>query len=307
MINIQEVIKLLNNENADNIICREFDLKPNNIAMFIAAMANITSEYGYIVIGASKSGKEYSINGISRSFRIDGVIKAALRKLSYQPNIEYQMCSIHGKNVCLIYVKKSNQDIYINNSSKCIEQTTDNYSDMTLLRALFLACIKLQRNYHYKNVTEDERNDYIRDLLETSGYHVKDQTRQGTSNSGKASGEVDILIQEKVLPIAIIEALNLSYLDTNYLDTHIDKIYKYDTLGNKSNFILSYVKVNDFGAFWTKYCKHIKEHNYQYDLTEIDESIEKEYNYSDIRLLMTKHNRSGRETLLYHICVKIQS
>lgn len=306
MINMKEVMQLLNDKDADNIICRKFDFKPNNIAMFIAAMASTASKYGYIVIGASKDTEGYSINGISKSIKIDGVIRTALKQLSDQPNVKFQMSIINGKNVWIIYVEKSEKDIFMGGREP-IGNTSAGCSKDKLLRDIFLACVKLQRNNLYRNVSEDERNDYLRDLLETNGYHVKDQTRQGVSNSGKASGEIDILIQDNGLPLAIIEALNLSSLNRSYLNMHLDKIYKYDTLGNAFNFVLSYVKVADFGVFWSKYCQHIKEHIYPYKLISIDESIDNEYKYSDIRLVVTKHNRNGRETLLYHICIKIQS
>ena len=62
-----------------------------------------------------------------------------------------------------------------------------------VFRDLFNACIKLQKNTTFTNVSEDQRNDFIRDILETAGYQIKDQTRQGKSASGKASGEIDIL------------------------------------------------------------------------------------------------------------------
>ena len=305
MIDMKEVTRLLSDKDAENIICREFDLKPKNIALFIAAMASTKSDYGYIVIGASKHSEGCRINGISRSFKIDGVIKAALKQLSIQPSVEFQMGSIDEKNVCVICVKQSERNIFVSN--EVLKDTNQVYSNDVLLRAVFLACVKLQRNNLFKDVSEDERNDYIRDLLETSGYQVKDQTRQGVSSSGKASGEVDILIDDKGMPITIIEALNLSSLDTNYLNTHLDKIYKYDTLGNRFNFILSYVNVKDFESFWAKYCQHAENHVYPHALVGIDDTRDKEYNYSDIRLLMTKHNRHGRETELHHICVKIHS
>ncbi|WP_253197902.1 hypothetical protein [Clostridium gasigenes] len=304
---MKEIKKLLCDKNADNIICRELDLKPSNIAMYITSMANNSNAHGYIIIGASKNEDIYTVNGISGSLKIDSVIQAALKQLSIQPIVEHQKCLLEGKNVWIIYVKKYIKDISASNNIKCIEQKEEYGSIKKLLKDLLLAYIKLQRNYLYKNVTEDERNDFIRDLLETNGYQVKDQTRQGTSNSGKSSGEVDILIQEQGFPFAIIEALNLSSLDTNYLDTHIDKIYKYDTLGNSCNFIVSYVKVKDFGTFWDKYTRHIKQHKYPYKLIGIEESIGEKYSYTDIRLLMTKHDRNGKDTLLYHICVKMQS
>lgn len=301
MINVKEVEQLLGEEKAVNIICRKFDFKPKNIAMFIAAMANTTEKYGYIIIGASKNEKGYSINGISGRLNVAGVIQSAIIQLSNQPIIEYQMCLIEGKNVCIIKVDKNGQDVFI---GKNTEEKT-NKQDI-LIRDLYLACIKLQSNSLYKNVTEDQRNDYIRDLLETRRYQVKDQTRRGTSNSGKASGEIDIFIHENGLPITIIEALNLSSLNTTYLDMHIDKIYKYDTLGNNFNVILSYVNVKDFYNFWTKYCDHIKTYHYPYPLIEVDENADSEYQFSDIRFIVTKHNRNGRDTFLYHMCVNLQ-
>ena len=153
---------------------------------------------------------------------------------------------------------------------------------------------QVTENTTFTNVSEDQRNDFIRDILETAGYQIKDQTRQGKSASGKASGE-----------ISIIEALNLNGLVTAYLDEHIDKIYKYDTLGNAFNFLVSYVKVKEFGEFWDKYVKHIKNYKYPYALVDVNENIQREYEYADIRYIITIHNRNGKETILYHICMKI--
>ncbi|MPM10896.1 hypothetical protein SDC9_57233 [bioreactor metagenome] len=185
-------------------------------------------------------------------------------------------------------------------------EAIERYSPDRLLSDIIWACIILQRNFHYKNVSEDERNDFIRDLLLAKGYSVKDQTRQGTSKRGKASGEVDILIEEKNIPYAIIEALNLASLNASYLDVHIDKIFKYDTLGYDCNFIISYVTIKDFNDFWNKYKLHIQAHKYLYQLCEYDESINDEFCFSDIKVALTKHNRNGKIMLLYHICVKMQ-
>ena len=110
-------------------------------------------------------------------------------------------------------------------------------SKVTILQDLLAACVKLQSNSTYFETSENQRNDYIRDLLKTEKYDVKDQTRRGISAIGKSAGEVDILIEEGGLPVTIIEALNLDSLDTNYLDRHLDKVYRYDTVGNLFNII----------------------------------------------------------------------
>lgn len=186
----------------------------------------------------------------------------------------------------------------------CIDSLWD-VDKETVFRDVFNACIKLQKNITFSNVSEDQRNDFIRDILETAGYQVKDQTRQGKSASGKASGEIDILLHDKGKPISVVEALNLNGLETAYLDEHIDKVYKYDTSGNAFNFLVSYVKVKNFGEFWEKYVEHIKKYKYPYEIIETRENDSKEYQYTDIRHINTIHNRNGRETTLCHICVKI--
>ena len=89
------------------------------------------------------------------------------------------------------------------------------------------------------------------------------------------------------------------------MDEHIDKVYKYDTSGNAFNFLVSYVKVKNFGEFWEKYVEHIKKYKYPYEIIETRENDSKEYQYTDIRHINTIHNRNGRETTLCHICVKI--
>ena len=77
-----------------------------------------------------------------------------------------------------------------------ILKATKKYSIEMLLNTVITTCLKLQCNYHYKNTTEDERNGYIRDLLQMGGYIIKGQTRFGESNVGKVAGEVDILVEE---------------------------------------------------------------------------------------------------------------
>ncbi|MDE7178467.1 MAG: hypothetical protein K2O59_11705 [Lachnospiraceae bacterium] len=179
-------------------------------------------------------------------------------------------------------------------------------SEVTILQDLLAACVKLQSNSTYFKISENKRNDFIRDLLKMAKYDVIDQTRRGSSLVGKCAGEVDILIEEDCLPVTIIEALNLDSLNTSYLDSHIDKIFSYDTVGNIFNIVLSYVSVSNFSEFCEKYSKHIKEYQYPYSLSSFDDSFRVEdFPYSDIRVMKTVHNRNGCDTVLYHVCVLI--
>lgn len=300
MIDISEVLILLKEPTSKNLICKEFEFRPQNLALFIAALSNMTDEYGYILIGASKNVEKYSVNGVSDELKIDEPIKRAVDLLSDRPKIEYGRFTVEGKNVYVIKVNKIITDIFIKKT-----ESTEFQADL-FIRDLYLACIKLQARKLFASVTEDERNDFIADLLETNGYQIKDQTRRGSSAVGKSSGEIDIFVEKNGMPITIVEALNLDSLNTTYLNTHLDKIYSYDTLGNAFNVCLSYVKVKDFGSFWNKYCEHVRKHTYPAMLISSNINADKEYPYSDIRFMTTTHIRSGKTTYLYHICVKIQ-
>lgn len=253
-----------------------------------------------ILLGVNKDESAYSINGISKAFSLDLPIRRALDLLSEKPMIESGSFEIEGKNVYAIKVIKITNEIFLNS-------LPTNHSLMELfIRNLYLACIKLQARKLYVDASEDERNDFITDLLETNGYHVKDQTRRGSSASGKSSGEIDIFVENEKMPLTIIEALNLNSLHTSYLDLHLDKIYSYDTVGNAFNICLSYVKVKDFESFWNRYSDYVKTRKYPAMLVSSDTNADKDYPYTDIRFMTTTHNRSGKSTILYHMCIKIQ-
>ena len=108
---------------------------------------------------------------------------------------------------------------------------------------------------------EDENtiNDRYRTSLLLKEYSASDQSRGGESESGKSLGSRDIVIRDKRRGSAetIIEAFNLDSLDTTVIDKHYEKlIVKYDTLGNKRNFILIYVKTESYNSLWNKYKNH---------------------------------------------------
>ncbi len=298
MIEINSVLKKLS-DGADDVIGREYELRPQVIAQLIECVSKRTKENGYVIIGAVNKNNGYSLNGIDMGIDIERLVKLAIQQICPQIQAEYLIQFMGGKKICIIQAKKYVTDEkQLSNEIKVVNRET-------VFKDLFNACIKLQKNSTFINVLEDQRNDFIRDILETGGYQIKDQTRQGKSASGILSGEVDILLHDKGRPISIIEALNLNGLKETYLDEHIDKVYKYDTLGNAFNFLVSYVKVKDFGRFWEKYVAHIRNYKYPYELVCVDDNITKEYDYADIRYISTIHNRNGKRTILDHICLKI--
>lgn len=279
-----------------NVIFQQFCVFPNQIIRYIETVAYGNLQYGYVLIGASKAENEYRMHGVDKRINMDNIIQSAIAQVQIRTEISYEICNIHGKRICIIKVKTCDKIIPISDA--------DVIKINEVLREVLSACVKLQANSIYFGATEDQRNDYIRDLLDTVGYDVKDQTRRGLSPSGKAAGEVDILIKEQSFPVTIIEALNLNSLNKTYLDEHIDKIYDYDTAGNRFNIVLSYVTVTNFVSFCDKYYKHIEKRKYPFEMTFIEKDIIIDnISYSDIHIMKTAHSRNGQETVLYHICL----
>jgi hypothetical protein len=175
----------------------------------------------------------------------------------------------------------------------------------SLTDKIVLSCIALQGNRLYRgNFSEDDRNTFITSHLDASGYNVKDQTRWSSSVAGKSAGELDIFVKDnKGLPLAIIEALNLEYLNREYIDIHIDKIFNYDATGIESNFIIIYSNSQNFENLWVKYVHHISNHIYKFELLKIQEI--NDYPYTDIRLCAAMHQRNNRQIILFHLMVNL--
>lgn len=109
------------------------------------------------------------------------------------------------------------------------------------------------------NEIEDLINDRFRDALKLKSYCIADQSRGGESQSGKSVGERDLVVQNKESSVieSAIEAFELKSDVKTTIETHYEKlINKYDTSGNRCNFILVYSKAKDFEGLWDKYQKH---------------------------------------------------
>lgn len=180
-------------------------------------------------------------------------------------------------------------------------------SNEFLIETLIFACSKLQGDKYYwgKAVSENQRNKYIANLLEASGFTIKDQPEWSVSAEGKNSGEIDIFVTEKNgSPKSIIEALNLNSLKSEYLELHIDKLFKYDTTGLQNNYLITYSTAKNFITLWDKYKIFISKHNYVYKFREFSEI--NDYNYTDIKIGVAEHQRNGKVIYIYHIMINLQ-
>lgn len=86
---------------------------------------------------------------------------------------------------------------------------------------------------------ENCRNSIMSQLLESSGFRVKDQTLWGRSAKGIEMGELDIKIEDDAgRALSIIKAFNLTGWNKTEIENHIKKIFNYDCNGLKQLYIV---------------------------------------------------------------------
>ena len=181
---------------------------------------------------------------------------------------------------------------------------TDETYEEILCRDFLKALVAVQKNPIYKGKQEDEINDGLRDMLNMA-YDVKDQTRQGKSESKKQAGEVDLLITEDGLPTALIEALKLPSLNKDYVHAHIKKaLINYDPVGCKYVFLFSYYNGANFESFWEKYIHYISEYPFPYD--KVNDLFEVEAQYAESRHAIVGLKRSGIDIHLHFYAIHVR-
>ncbi|MCI0470222.1 MAG: hypothetical protein L0Y73_01025, partial [Candidatus Aminicenantes bacterium] len=174
-----------------------------------------------------------------------------------------------------------------------------------LFDMLILTITQLQGRAKSIGNREDDRTSYIVDLLTARGYIVKDQTRRGSTFSGKGPGELDMLIETPDgAAVSIVEALNLDCLNRSEIAEHFQKLFLYDAPGLENNYLLVYAESDDFTGLWRKYLDYLPEIELKYKLSA--GPVEEPSHYADIKIARTKHNRHNKETSVYHIFINMK-
>jgi hypothetical protein len=187
---------------------------------------------------------------------------------------------------------------------KLLKGFTPQKPKQNLLKTLITTTHHLQGIAKSIKSDEDSRNGFIALQLSIHGFIVKDQTRWGSSASGKATATIDIKVETADQEaLSITEAFNLKYFDRAVIDHHLLKLFGYDPSGLKENFVIVYSEEADFLGLWHKYLNRISEIDFKYKLLEGPE--EQKTPFSGIKLARAKHLRDGEETHVYHIFVNM--
>lgn len=233
------------------------------------------------------------------------VIESSPSKKKVEHSItETKLCEFypHQKS----YINENLQDININNPIELLTFFNSLIlpTNESLMNVIVDSCIRMQSQKLYWDCSEDQRNSFISNQLQASGFVAKDQARWGDTMTGKSDGEVDILVESKSgKPLAILEALNLKGIDRTSISKHVKKIFLYDTTGFERNYILVYAATDKFHELWIQYIEYIKTVDYKYTFKDFkqDNIFDR---FADLRIGHAIHRRNGKDVFLTHIFIK---
>ena len=184
--------------------------------------------------------------------------------------------------------------------------------EQKLLDAIHKSCLNIQGDMRYRGSDEDDRNTRIRDDLRYIGYVVHDQTRQGTTESGKRAGELDLEIRrENGLPWTIVESLRISNGAKANWNKHLDKLVdSYNAHGLRTLFLIAFADCDKdrFKSIWNGYKDdHIQGHDsgrFSYVANSFREISEKSENH--LKIATSDYNCGGNIYRVYHIFVQME-
>jgi hypothetical protein len=161
-----------------------------------------------------------------------------------------------------------------------------------------------------KTDSEDYNNDYLRDMLLSKRYEIKDQGREGKSSSGKGAGELDLVIEDHGSLFAILEALKLSSVDTININLHYFKLLSnYNPLRVKRTFLVTYYCGASFDVWWRKYVGHIESLDFSVfigpDYDSISEVVESTTEFPTIKKLHHHFSALGEPSICTHFAIRL--
>lgn len=171
----------------------------------------------------------------------------------------------------------------------------------------------LERKFQKK--IENIINDDIVDLLRTKGHNIADQTRSGSSGSGKEAGELDIMIRmNNGIPITIIECLRLESCGSKnvVVAEHLIKLLsKYDTHELKRKFIIVFGEAQRFDNLWINYSEYIKNLNSNYDYGDkyplsgfsVRDDL---HGFANLKVGISRHENNGETIEVVHLMLNMK-
>ena len=180
----------------------------------------------------------------------------------------------------------------------------------TLLQLVLRGCKAIQKDKVFREADENTRNRELARMIQAA-LTPKDQTEGGDSGTGIGLGELDIeILNERGMPIAILEGLDTTSINTAYWRNHLDKLMgNYNTSGLRYLILTSYVpcpkskfldKFKETANHWQK----VEPMGFEGCLEGAD-TVVMEDCPELIRITRADYIRNGFKVSLYHFLVHI--
>lgn len=193
----------------------------------------------------------------------------------------------------LIEFKKSTSTLKIN-------------SGMGLLSTILNSLKKVQGLSKSTLKNETSRTALLSNLMD-SFIESKDESKWGRSESGLQLGEVDIkVVNSNQEVICIIEALNINSIEADKIESHYNKIDKYDANGNEFNVLIYFSSISNTAKAWLK-LKNFYLDKIDIELIDFDDSKIPNYTAAGkIKIGYTVEHKSSISRKVFHILLKME-
>ncbi|HIF9457603.1 TPA: hypothetical protein ACX6SN_002225 [Photobacterium damselae] len=255
--------------------------------------------------------------------RIDESIKSRLNE-SMSEKIKYQFITEPKNNDELRTIFNEIRLAKVNDLSEILP--TRKLTKETFLYEEVLSCAKVIRS-RVKNLeieikinNENLINSWIVSLfnarLNLFGISIDEQKFIGESSpknslkAPKTSGSADgVIMDQRDEQVAVFEGLNLNSVSKSTIDSHYNKLAKYDLVGLSLMFLVSYCYFSaDFSSSASEYIKHVKENDY-YDFERSDNHnvvMLPEANSKHLVAALEHRNRGQQSVTIYHILIDMK-
>lgn len=110
-VNIDQVIRIINNNESENVIFRTLELRSTELAKYMCGLNNKAG--GYILLGVEKQNGHIEKIGCLKNFDVESVIEKAKTEVSGELFINYCYISVDQTDVFVVEVANGEQSLLV--------------------------------------------------------------------------------------------------------------------------------------------------------------------------------------------------
>lgn len=115
-----------------------------------------------------------------------------------------------------------------------------------------------------ENMINDWFVSLVSQRMSFVGWTMQDQSRMGRSETQESVGESDGWVRDgRSNPVFLFEAFRLDCLKKSTINTHLNKLRTYNSMGMPSIFVVVYAACNNFSRLCSGYKSHVETLDYQ--------------------------------------------